>query len=165
MRVSKPPETLVSNPAKKMSFPTLATAFGENSIRVLAVALDREHAVQLSGDLLVSSGRVTPEYSTAMVEVLETHGPYFVIAPGIALAHAKVSDAVISTGLSLVTLAEPVVFENEANDPVKLIIGMSAIDHDSHLEMLKELSFLLSDVQTVNSLLNAVDTEQIRELF
>jgi mannitol/fructose-specific phosphotransferase system IIA component (Ntr-type) len=67
--------------------------------------------------------------------------------------------------LSLVTLAEPVVFENEANDPVKLIIGMSAIDHDSHLEMLKELSFLLSDVQTVNSLLNAVDTEQIRELF
>ena len=148
-----------------MPFPILSQAFAEHSIQVLAVALDREHAVQLSGELLVSSGRATPEYSTAMVEVLETHGPYFVLAPGIALAHAKPSEHVISTGLSLVTVAEPVIFENAANDPVKLVIGMCAIDHDSHLEMLKELSFLLSDVQTVNSLLNAVDTEQIRELF
>ena len=148
-----------------MSFPNLAAAFAEDSIRVMAVALDREHAVQLAGDLLVSSGRTTPEYAVEMVEVLETHGPYFVLAPGIALAHSKPSEFVISTGLSLVTLAEPVVFENEANDPVKLVIGMCAIDHDSHLEMLKELSSLLGDVQTVNSLLNAVDTEQIRELF
>ena len=148
-----------------MSFPNLALPFAENSIRVLAEALDRKHAVRLSGDLLVASGRVTPDYATSMVEVLETHGPYFVIAPGIALAHSKPDQSVISTGLSLLTLATPVIFENEANDPVKLVIGMCAVDHDSHLEMLKELSALLSDVQTVNSLLNAVDTEQIRELF
>lgn len=64
-----------------MAFSKLADAFGENSIRVLAAALDREHAIELSGDLLVASGRVTPEYITAMVEVLDSHGPYFVIAP------------------------------------------------------------------------------------
>ena len=106
-----------------MSFPKLADAFGENSIRVLAAALDREHAIELAGDLLVASGRVTPEYTTAMVEVLDTHGPYFVIAPGIALAHAKPSESVLATGLSLVTLAEPIVFGNEANDPVKLVLA------------------------------------------
>ena len=148
-----------------MTYEKLAAAFGEDSIRVLAVALDREHAVQLSGDLLVSSGRVTPVYVDEMVEVLETHGPYFVIAPGIALAHSKPSEAVISTGLSLITLSEPVIFENTANDPVRLVIGMCATDHDSHIEMLAELAALLSDEPTVKSLLNAVDTEQIRELF
>lgn len=148
-----------------MTYEKLAVAFGEDSIRVLAVALDREHAIQLSGDLLVSSGRVTPVYVDEMVEVLETHGPYFVIAPGIALAHSKPSDAVISTGLSLITLAEPVIFENAANDPVRVVIGMCATDHDSHIEMLAELAALLSDEPTVKSLLNAVDTEQIRELF
>lgn len=148
-----------------MSFPKLADAFGENSIRVLAAALDREHAIELAGELLVSSGRVTPEYTTAMVEVLETHGPYFVIAPGIALAHAKPDESVISTGLSLVTLAEPIAFGNEANDPVKLVFGLCAIDHDSHIEMLAELSDLLSDNETVNILLNAGDTEHIRSLF
>ena len=148
-----------------MSFPKLAEAFAENSIRVLAAALDREHAIELAGDLLVSSGRVTPDYTTAMVGVLETHGPYFVIAPGIAIAHSKPSDSVLSSGLSLVTLAEPIIFGNAANDPVRLIIGLCAIDHDSHIEILAELSSLLSDDQTVNNLLNARDTEQIRSIF
>ena len=148
-----------------MSFAKLAEAFAEDSIRVLAAALDREHAVELAGDLLVSSGRVTPEYTEQMVEVFETHGPYFVIAPGIAIAHAKPSDAVISTGLSLVTLAEPVVFGNAANDPVRLVIGMCAVDHDSHLEMLAELAAILGDSDAVNIMLNAGDTEQIRSLF
>ena len=148
-----------------MSFPKLAEAFGENSIRVLAAALDREHAIELAGALLVASGRVTPEYTTAMVEVLDTHGPYFVIAPGIALAHAKPSESVLATGLSLVTLAEPIVFGNEANDPVKLVFGLCAVDHDSHIQMLGELSTLLSNNESVNILLNAGDTEQIRSLF
>jgi PTS system ascorbate-specific IIA component len=148
-----------------VSFAKLAEAFADDSIRILAAALDREHAVELAGDLLVSSGRVTPEYTTQMIDVFETHGPYFVIAPGIAIAHAKPSDAVISTGLSLVTLAEPVVFGNAANDPVRLVIGMCAVDHDSHLEILAELAALLGDADAVNFLLNAGDTEQIRELF
>jgi PTS system ascorbate-specific IIA component len=148
-----------------VGFPKLAEAFGENSIRVLAAALDREHAIELAGDLLVSSGRVTPDYTNEMVAVLESHGPYFVIAPGIALAHAKPSDAVISTGVSLVTLAEPIVFGNVANDPVRLVIGLCAVDHDSHIEMLADLSAMLSDNETVNILLNAGDTEQIRSIF
>jgi PTS system ascorbate-specific IIA component len=148
-----------------VSFPKLAEAFGENSIRVLAAALDREHAIELAGDLLVASGRVTPEYTTAMVEVLDTHGPYFVIAPGIAMAHAKPSESVLATGLSLVTLAEPIAFGNEVNDPVKLVFGLCAVDHDSHIQMLGELSTLLSDNESVNILLNAGDTEHIRTLF
>ncbi|MEO0061316.1 MAG: hypothetical protein RL343_934 [Actinomycetota bacterium] len=143
----------------------LAEAFGENSIRVLAAALDREHAIELAGDLLVASGRVTPEYTTAMVEVLDTHGPYFVIAPGIALAHAKPAESVLATGLSLVTLAEPIVFGNQANDPVKLVFGLCAVNHESHIQMLGELSTLLSNNESVNILLNAGDTEQIRSLF
>lgn len=148
-----------------MGFPKLAEAFAENSLRVFAAALDREHAIELAGDLLVSSGRVTPEYTVSMVDVLESHGPYFVIAPGIALAHAKPSEFVISSGMSLVTLAEPIVFGNEANDPVELVFGLCAVDHDSHIEMLAELSNLLSDNKAVNILLNAGDTEQIRSLF
>lgn len=81
------------------------------------------------------------------------------------MAHAKPSEAVISSGLSLVTLAEPIVFGNQANDPVKLVFGLAAIDHDSHIEVMAELSTLLSDDETVNFLLNAVDTEQIRSLL
>jgi mannitol/fructose-specific phosphotransferase system IIA component (Ntr-type) len=42
---------------------------------------------------------------------------------------------------------------------------MCAVDHDSHLEMLAELAAILGDSDAVNFMLNAGDTEQIRELF
>ena len=148
-----------------MSYPRIAEALSEESIQISAVALDREHAVELAGQLLVNGGRVTPEYREQMVEVLSTHGPYFVIAPGIALAHAAPSEQVLQTGLSLLTLAEPIVFGHESNDPVELVIGMCAIDHDGHLDMLRELSEILSNEQIVNTLLNASDSEQIRSIL
>lgn len=148
-----------------MGFKNLAEAFAENSIRLAAVALDREDAIAMAGDLLIASGRVTPDYRDQMVKVLETHGPYFVLAPGIALAHAETSDAVISTGLSLLTLSDPVVFGNLSNDPVRLVVGLCAVDHDSHIEMLGELSALLSDESAVNIMLSSTDIESIRQLF
>jgi PTS system ascorbate-specific IIA component len=119
----------------------------------------------MAGDLLIASGRVTPDYRDQMVTVLETHGPYFVLAPGIALAHAESSAAVLSTGLSLVVLSDPIVFGNEANDPVRLVVGLCAVDHDSHIETLGELSMLLSDENAVNIMLNSPNIETIRELF
>mgnify|MGYP002141923509 FL=1 len=79
------------------------------------------------------------------------------------MAHARPSPAVIETGLSIVTLAWPVVFGNEANDPVRIVIGLAAFDHESHIEVMRELAEALSDEKFVNLMLNAVQPEDIRE--
>jgi mannitol/fructose-specific phosphotransferase system IIA component (Ntr-type) len=152
-------------PRQLSSFPALAKAFGEDSIRVGAIALDREHAIEMAGELLVASGRSTPEYTESMLEAVAENGPYIVIAPGIALAHGRPSEAVLEIGLSLVTLAEPVIFGNEANDPVRLVIGLCAVDHSSHIDIMAELATFLGDADSVNNLLNAVHNDQIRLLF
>jgi mannitol/fructose-specific phosphotransferase system IIA component (Ntr-type) len=152
-------------PRQLSSFPALAKAFGEDSIRVGAIALDREHAIEMAGELLVASGRSTPEYTESMLEAVAENGAYIVIAPGIALAHGRPSEAVLEIGLSLVTLAEPVIFGNEANDPVRLVIGLCAIDHSSHIDIMAELAIFLGDSSSVNNLLNAVHNDQIRLLF
>ena len=152
-------------PTQLSKFPALAAAFAENSIRVGAVALDREHAIEMAGELLVASGRSTPEYTESMIEAVLENGPYIVITPGIALAHGRPSEAVLEIGLSLVTLAEPVVFGNDANDPVRLVLGLCATDHNSHIDIMAELATFLGEVESVNSVLNAVDSDQIRLLF
>ena len=152
-------------PRQLSSFPALAKAFGEDSIRVGAIALDREHAIEMAGELLVASGRSTPEYTDSMLDAVAENGPYIVIAPGIALAHGRPSEAVLEIGLSLVTLAEPVIFGNEANDPVRLVIGLCAVDHSSHIDTMAELATFLGDSASVNNLLNAVHNDQIRLLF
>jgi PTS system ascorbate-specific IIA component len=155
----------MASPKQLSNYPALAKAFAENSIRVGAIALDREHAIEMSGELLVASGRSTPEYTESMLDAVAENGPYIVIAPGIALAHGRPSEAVLEIGLSLVTLSEPVIFGNEANDPVRLVIGLCAIDHNSHIDIMAELATFLGDSNSVNTVLNAVDSDQIRLLF
>jgi PTS system ascorbate-specific IIA component len=143
----------------------LNQALAEGSILVRAQASNWKQALELAGSALEQSHRTTNEYTKAMVAAFEELGPYMVIAPGIALAHARPSDAVLSTGLSLVTLSEPVPFGNTANDPVSLVIGLSAVDHDSHIELMAALSEFLMDVMKVNMLLQAENVEQVRTLL
>ena len=143
----------------------LNQALAEGSISVRATASNWKQAIELAGDALVTSKRTTTQYTEAMVQAFEELGPYMVIAPGIALAHARPSEAVLGTGLSLITLSEPVVFGSEANDPVRLVIGLAAVDHDSHIDLMAALSDLLMDVMKVNMLLQAENLEQVRELL
>jgi PTS system ascorbate-specific IIA component len=143
----------------------LNQALAEGSILVRAQATNWKQALELAGSALEQSHRTTSEYTKAMVTAFEELGPYMVIAPGIALAHARPSEAVLSTGLSLVTLSESIPFGNTANDPVALVIGLCAVDHDSHIELMAALSELLMDVMKVNMLLQAENVEQVRTLL
>ena len=62
-----------------------------------------------------------------MINAVEELGPYIVIIPHIAIAHARPSDNVLKNGISLITLKEPVEFGNKDNDPVYYIFFMCKI--------------------------------------
>jgi PTS system ascorbate-specific IIA component len=139
----------------------LADAFGEGSILIKESVDDRSAAIEIAGDLLVQSGKAKPSYVTSMLEAVESFGPYIVIAPGIALAHGKPSEDVIETGLSLLVLKQAIEFQHLQNDPVQLVFGLAATDHESHIEIMAYLAEVLSDQQWVNSLLTSSNSEQI----
>lgn len=48
-----------------------------------------EEAVRLGGKLLEEDGAVEHSYIDAMVDTVKNMGPYIVIAPGIAMPHAR----------------------------------------------------------------------------
>src|SRR2546428_9854029 len=88
-----------------------------------------------------------------MIATVEQLGPYIVIAPGIALAHTRPSDAVLRPGLSWVTLAHPVRFGHKDNDPVTLVVGLAAPDISAHVQALATLAGLLEDRSRRDTLL------------
>ncbi|MGO1544726.1 MAG: PTS sugar transporter subunit IIA [Gulosibacter sp.] len=133
-----------------------------SAIQFNANASDWRAAIRISGDLLVSSGATTDEYTEAMVKTVEELGPYMVIAPGFALAHARPSEAVKQTGLSWVKLAEPVEFGSAANDPVDLVVGLAALDHDSHIQIMSKLAGVLANSEVLARLRASTDPEEIR---
>lgn len=102
--------------------------------------------------MLVASGCVADAYVGAMIRTVETLGPYVVIAPGIAMPHARPEDGVSRTGMALVRLEIPVAFGHPSNDPVDLVIPLAAVDPDSHVLAMAQLAERLSDPDTLRRL-------------
>ena len=131
------------------------------AVRLDAPAEDWREAVRAAGDLMEETGTCTGTYTAEMIANVEEHGPYIVIAPGFALAHARPSSAVSRTGMSWIRLRRPVDFGHEANDPVDLVVGLAAADRRAHQAALAELARLLSDPGTVRALREAPDASAL----
>jgi PTS system ascorbate-specific IIA component len=131
------------------------------AVRLNVPAADWREAVQACGAALVAAGITTPAYTSQMVSTIEQLGPYIVIAPGVALAHARPSDAVLRLGLSWVTLAQPVRFGHKENDPVKLVVGLAAPDNSSHVQALATLAGLLEEESPRVTLLAAKTADDV----
>ncbi|MEU7039588.1 PTS sugar transporter subunit IIA [Streptomyces varsoviensis] len=131
---------------------TLSELLPVEAVRLDAPAADWPEAVRAAGDLLVATGACTADYTAEMIRNVAENGPYIVLAPGFAFAHARPSPAVLRTGMSWVRLRRPVAFGHETNDPVTLIAGLAARDTSAHTAAMAELARLLADPGTERAL-------------
>lgn len=143
----------------------LNTYLTPEMVRLQIDVKDWEAAVRAAGNLLVDAGYVSPNYIEAMVNAVHEMGPYMVLAPGLALAHARPEDGVIKMGISLVTLAKPVNFGSEANDPVNLVIAFGGTDHESHLGLLVTLASFLEDESRRKELASVKTYQELDQLI
>lgn len=132
-------------------------------IKLNEEAASWQEAVKKAGELLLLNDCITPVYIEKMIEMVEEMGPYIVIAPGVALAHARPQDGVKKIGLAFMTLKTPVEFGNPDNDPVRLVIALSAVDHTSHLEVIAEMAELLIDNKAMEKFYACQSEEEMAE--
>jgi len=126
---------------------------------------DWEGAVRIAGGLLLSAGFIEERYIQAMIDSVKELGPYVVIAPGVALPHARPEDGVIQTCMSLVTLKKPVNFGNNGNDPVKLVVAFATKDNNAHIKALTILARIIGDIEKVEILKNATNYETVNRII
>ncbi|UCC77788.1 MAG: PTS sugar transporter subunit IIA [Anaerolineales bacterium] len=122
-------------------------------------------AVREVGKLLVASGAVEPRYVDAMIAMVEEIGPYIVIAPGVALPHARPEDGVKRACIGLLTLDPPVNFGNESNDPVSLVVAFGAPESQKHLDALRDVARLLQDSVRLGRLKAASNVDEVLEVI
>lgn len=135
--------------------PMLEEVLTEDLVETHYCAKDSDDAVREAGRLLVKKGVAKEEYIEAMIENVRINGTYIVIAPGIAMPHARPEEGALGIGFSLITLEQPVNFGHPKNDPVQLVVALCAIDHQTHLNALADLAELLSDEENVQKILKA----------
>jgi PTS system ascorbate-specific IIA component len=124
-----------------------------------------EEAVKAGGTLLLDVGAICPSYIEAMKDIIKTYGPYPVVAPGVALLHARPQDGVCRLGLSLVTLSTPVEFGHEDHDPVSVVFSLATPDDRAHLAALGQLATLIQKQGFVRDLENAQDSSKALEVI
>lgn len=144
-----------------MSLPALP----DEAVVLGARADDWRAAVRLAGDALVAVGATRPAYSDEMVRMIEEHGPYVVIAPGLVLAHARPGESVLSDGLVVVTLAEPVAFGHPHNDPVRVVLALSVVSVGGHLESIADIANAFNDASVIQDLADAPTRDEVRRLL
>ncbi len=154
-----------TEPRKGIYQPMLKEILTTDLIQAKFSAGSRDEAVRESGRLLVEKGLADEAYIEAMLKNVEVNGTYIVIAPGIAMPHARPEEGALGIGLSIVTLKEPVVFGHPKNDPVKIVVGLCAIDHQSHLKALTELADILMDEKKVEEIVNAESQQEIMKII
>ena len=97
-------------------------------------ASDWKDAIRKGGALLVGAGCCETRYIDAMIDSCINNGPYFILAPGLAMPHSRPENGVLNTGYGLVTLKKGVEFGDTENDPIDILIFMAAKDQATHTE-------------------------------
>ncbi|MFO6298327.1 PTS ascorbate transporter subunit IIA [Rahnella selenatireducens] len=137
-----------------------------NSICLNAEAETWQEAVKIGVDMLVAADVVEPRYYQAILDGVERFGPYFVIAPGLAMPHGRPEEGVKKTGFALVTLKKPLVFNHEDNDPVDILITLAAVDANAHQEVgIMQVVNLFDDEANFDRLRACTTAQQVLDLI
>lgn len=142
----------------------LKDSLDTRSISIGNKVKDWRAAVETSGRLLVDSEAAEEKYVEAMIRTTEDLGPYAVIAPGVAIPHARPGDGAKKVGLSLAILSEAVEFGSKENDPVDLVFGFSTTDSDAHLDLIQSLADFIEKEENCQALRDANTVEEVMEI-
>ncbi|WP_077319824.1 PTS sugar transporter subunit IIA [Virgibacillus proomii] len=137
----------------------------KNLIKLGVEVNNAEEAITAAGQLLLDEELIKPSYIEAMKQAYQKNGPYFVLAPQIAIPHARPEDGVNEAAVSLVQLKEPISFGHAINDPVRLVFGLGAASSSDHLTLLRRLTTLLNDTNNIDQLLQATTVDDIKKVI
>lgn len=136
-----------------------------NSIILNARADNWQQAIKLGTDCLEQAGVVDDRYYPAILSVTEEIGAYYILAPGLAMPHASTKNGPLANGFALVTLQEPVIFD-EDNEPVDILVTVAATDQTTHNKSgIMQVASLFGNQANFERVRNARTPEEIITLI
>ncbi|WP_027120208.1 PTS sugar transporter subunit IIA [[Mycoplasma] testudinis] len=138
-------------------------------IEIVNNTLDWKDAIKKGVNLLVKDEACDETYAEAIFESTKKHGPYYVIAPLLALAHAEAGIGVKQVGLSLVLFKEPIMFSSDEKHKVNLLFTLCTTTPDDHIETLQKFATVFANNPNLTKELiacNSVDDlyEKLKEI-
>lgn len=124
-----------------------------------------EDVIRHGGQLMVDAGFTDPTYTEAMIDVVRDMGPYIVLAPGLAMPHARPEMGAKQVGAALVTLEKPIDFGSPENDPVSVAVFLCAPNKDEHIQLLTDIATLFEDEEFLDTAVNFESIEDVQSFL
>ncbi|HEX7805162.1 MAG TPA: PTS sugar transporter subunit IIA [Cellulomonas sp.] len=124
-------------------------------------ATTRDEAIREAGDLLVSTGAVTPEYVEAMAEREQTVSTY--MGNYLAIPHGtnESKTSITRSAMSLVRYAEPI---DWGGHEVRIVVGIAGLENE-HLGILSKIAVLFSDMEQAQAMADATSVDELYRLL
>ena len=145
--------------------PMIQDILTDHNIQITSEAMDWKESIRFGARPLLNEGAITENYIDEMIHSVEEYGPYIVLAPHMALAHARPEDGAKKLGLSLTVFQEPVSFGESDDQQVSVMFCLSAIDSFSHLNIMKSLVNLIRATNKIEELSKATDINVARTIL
>lgn len=131
-------------------------------IQIVDTIKDYQEAIKLASRPLLLEGYIEESYINAMLEAVQTYGPYIVIQDEFAMPHANPQSGVNKTGLSLLVVRSGI---DLLGQNVKVFLVLAPKTKDALTEVLTFLSDFLMNKENIRTIYNAKSVESIQSLL
>jgi len=145
--------------------PMLSELLTEDMIRFTDESLDWREAIRLSAKPLADTGKIEDSYVDAMIKNVEELGAYIHIGKGIAIPHARPQAGVNEIGMSFLRTKNPVYLLDQEQHKIDIFICVAAIDNETHLKALSQLTKILADNEKLKELKQAETVDEIIKII
>ncbi len=134
------------------------------NIEIIDKVDDWQEAIRIAALPLVKRNFIEERYIQGIIDNTFKYGPYYVLAPNVAMPHAKPENGVLKKQIGILLLREPIKFSEDGFD-VRLIIVLAATDSKSHLSSLKSLAEIIGDEECVGKIIQSNTREEVYGFF
>jgi len=145
---------------------SLFDLIGNDGIVITTEAnLSVDAALDLTCSTLLKSGKIEASYVEAIKATHKDIGPYYVLAPKIAMPHARPEDGVNEAALQVTVFKKGVDLGSEDNGDVYFSITLEAMDSDSHINTIMKLAELFQNDDDIENIIAADNNADIIEIL
>lgn len=145
---------------------SLLELIGDDGIVITSESnLSVDSALALTCSVLLKNGKIEPSYLEAIKQKHNEIGAYYVLAPKIAMPHARPEDGVNEAALQITVFKNGVNLESEDNGDVYFSVTLAAMDSDSHINTIMALSELFQNDEDIEAIINSDSQSDIVEIL
>jgi len=143
----------------------LRTMLKKEMIHIIDTPLDWKLAVETVGRLLYQKRHIEKEYIHTMICNIEKYGPYIIVGKGVALAHAKPNETVLSEGLSLLVAPKGIKMDTDEKKTVYLLFAFCTQGGFDYIELFNQIAAIGRNPALFSKCIQAKKTADIYHLL